>query len=221
MPCFCLKVSQQVWTRWIDVSSFTSGIRCASMWSTNKLDWNFTFIICAKCILGKYAHRPSSSSWPIPALPTMSSALLHFFCVACGWQWITVTQGGTPSIAIGRKCSPWLWRNVEAHHVTLDDVFIAQFGSCQFFEGCYRTRRRGYPWTGDHLPYDGRGLASADVAASWLWRGHMNRWDAGWWSWGHDPSTRHQEWNEGIWIEKKGIWIEIYRLGGGMCTAAV
>ena len=69
-----------------------------------------------------------SSSWPIPSLSTMNSALLHFFCVACGWQWITETQRGTPSVAIGSKCFPWLWRDVEACHVTLD-VFVAQFGS--------------------------------------------------------------------------------------------
>ena len=70
-----------------------------------------------------------SSSWPIPPLSTMSSALLHFFYVACGWQWITKTQRGMPSVAIGSECFPWLWRDVEARHVTLDDDFVAQFGS--------------------------------------------------------------------------------------------
>ena len=70
----------------------------------------------------------SSSSWPIPSLSTMNSALLHFFYVTCGWQWITKTQRGT--VAIGSKCFPWLWRDVDARYVTLDDdVFIAQFGS--------------------------------------------------------------------------------------------
>jgi len=63
-----------------------------------------------------------SSSWPIQSLTMMRSALL-FFCVACGWQWITVTKRGMPSVAI------WLWRDVESRHVTLDDVFTAQFGS--------------------------------------------------------------------------------------------
>ena len=107
-----------------------------------------------------------------------------FFCVPCGWQWITVTQRGTPSVAIGSKCFPWLWRDVEARHVTLDDVFIlySAVWVCQFNEARYRTHRRGYPWTDDHLPYDGHGLARADVAALWLQWGHMNRWDAGWWS---------------------------------------
>ena len=80
-----------------------------------------TFVLDLCCVL--------SSSWSIPSLSTMSSALLHFFCVACGWQWITKTQRGTPSVAIGSNCFPWLWRDVEACHVTLDDVFVAQFGS--------------------------------------------------------------------------------------------
>jgi len=46
--------------------------------------------------------------------------------------WLTMNNQNsesTPSVAIGSKCFPWLWRDVEAHHVTLDDVFVAQFGS--------------------------------------------------------------------------------------------
>jgi len=44
---------------------------------------------------------------------------------------------------------------------------------CQFYEARYRTRCRGYPWAGDHLPYGGRGLASADVAALCM---HLHLW---------------------------------------------
>jgi len=75
----------------------------------------------------------------------MSSALLHLFCV-------TVTQGGTPSVAFGNKCFPGLWRDVEARHVTLDDVFIlySAVWVCQFYEACCRIRRKGYPWAGNH-----------------------------------------------------------------------
>jgi len=93
----------------------------------------------------------------------------QFFCVVCGWQWMTKTQRGTPSVAIGSKCFPWLWRDVETRHVTLDDVFIAQFGSASSTRRVIelRTRRKGYPWAGDHLPYGGRGLASADVTILW------------------------------------------------------
>jgi len=54
---------------------------------------------------------------------------------------------------------------VEARHVTLDDVFTAQFGSASSTRRVTELANRGYPWAGDHLPYDGRGLASADVAA--------------------------------------------------------
>jgi len=32
-------------------------------------------------------------------------------------------------VAIGSECFPGLWRDVEASHVTLDDIFIAQFES--------------------------------------------------------------------------------------------
>ena len=67
--------------------------------------------------------------WPIPSLTTMSLTLLHFFCVVFNWEWISVSQRGTPFVAIGSKCLLQLWRDVEARHVTLDDVFIAQFGS--------------------------------------------------------------------------------------------
>jgi len=40
-----------------------------------------------------------------------------------------VTQGGTPSVAVSSKCFPGPGRDVEASHVTHDDVFITQFGS--------------------------------------------------------------------------------------------
>jgi len=78
--------------------------------------------------LGK-GNTPCSALWRIPLLTTVSSVLLHFFYVVVNWQWISVIRGGTPSVAIGSKCFPWLWRDVKARHVTLDDVLVAQFGS--------------------------------------------------------------------------------------------
>ena len=61
---------------------------------------------------------------------------------------MTVERCGSP------PCHAW-WR-------LCSEVWV-----CQFYEARYRTRCRGYPWAGDHLPYGWRGLASADVAALW------------------------------------------------------
>jgi len=61
---------------------------------------------------------------------------------------MTVERCGSP------PCHAW-WRLCSALWV------------CQFYEARYRTRCRGYPWAGDHLPYVGRALASANVAALW------------------------------------------------------
>ena len=77
----------------------------------------------------KNLFKGATIVWPMPSLTTMSSALLHFFCAACGWQWIVVTKGDTPSVVIGSKCFPGLWWDVEARHATLDDVLIVQLGS--------------------------------------------------------------------------------------------
>jgi len=105
----------------------------------------------------------------------------------------------------------------EAHHVTSNDVFISQFGSTS------STRRvielavediLGH-WAGDHLPYDGRGPANADVAASRWW-------------WGHEPvtcrmvelrawslhETPRMEWRPLKWNAWDGF------LGGGMCATS-
>jgi len=49
--------------------------------------------------------------------------------------------------------------------IALYYVFEINFSLFQFYEVRYRTLCRGYPWAGDYLPYGGRGLASADVAA--------------------------------------------------------
>jgi len=43
-----------------------------------------------------------------------------------------------------QKCFPGLWRDVEARHVTLDDVFIAQFDLPQFYEARDTIRRKVY-----------------------------------------------------------------------------
>ena len=56
---------------------------------------------------------------------------------------MTVERCGSP------PCHAW-WRPYSA-------VWV-----CQFYEAHYRTRRRGHPWAGDHLPYSGRDLAGAE-----------------------------------------------------------
>ena len=82
---------------------------------------------------------------------TMNNHNSERHAICCHRQQVfpmTVERCGSP------PCHAW-WRLYSA-------VWV-----CQFYEARYRTRRRGYPWASDHLPYDGRGLASADVAALW------------------------------------------------------
>jgi len=55
----------------------------------------------------------------------MSSALLHFLRSL----WLTMNNHKSERHAICCDLSPRLWRDVQARHVTLDDVFTAQFGS--------------------------------------------------------------------------------------------
>ena len=82
------------------------------------------------CRLIKYLkYKPKKCHGPSHRYRWCARRFSIFFGVACGWQWITVTQRGMPSVVIGSKCFPWLWRDVEAHHASLDDIFIAQFGS--------------------------------------------------------------------------------------------
>ena len=52
---------------------------------------------------------------------------------------------------------------MEARHVTLDDVFVAQFGSASSTRRVIELAVEDI--LGDHLSCGGRGLAKADVAA--------------------------------------------------------
>ena len=92
---------------------------------------------------------------------TMNNRNSERHAICCDRQQVfpvTVERCGSP------LCHAW-WRLCSA-------VWV-----CQFYEARYRTRRRGYPWAGDHLPYGGRGLASADIAAydssEVIWTGEM------------------------------------------------
>ena len=53
---------------------------------------------------------------------------------------------------------------MEARHVTLDGVFVAQFGSASSTRRVIELAVED-PWAGDHLAYGGRGLTSVDVVA--------------------------------------------------------
>ena len=100
---------------------------------------NFILFRCLQNQRIEYLSDSSSLSWPIPSLTTMSSALLHFLCIACGWQWITLTQ--RHAIYCDRQqvfpmsvercgsstCHAW-WRLYSA-------VWV-----CQFYEARYRTQ---------------------------------------------------------------------------------
>ena len=82
---------------------------------------------------------------------TMNNQNSERHAICCDRQQVfpmTVERCGSP------PCHAW-WRLCSA-------VWV-----CQFYEARYRTRCRGYPWAGDHLPYGGRGLASVDVVALW------------------------------------------------------
>jgi len=72
------------------------------------------YLDCVSNVCGTilYWEFLSSSSWLIPPLATMSSALLQFLWVACGCQWTTVSQRGTPvAVAIGSCCDRQLLRS--------------------------------------------------------------------------------------------------------------
>jgi len=81
---------------------------------------------------------------------TMNNRNSERHAICCDWQQVFPR---TVEICGSSPCHAW-WRLYSAIWV------------CQFCEAHFRTHRRGFPWAGDHLPYDGRGSTSADVAAS-------------------------------------------------------
>jgi len=116
--------------------------------------------------------------------------------------WLTVNSRNSEARHLSRSAasvSPGLWRNVEARHVTLDDVFIAQFGSASSTRRVIEFAVNGIlgHWVGDHLPYDGRGPASADICLTIVMRSYEPV-TCRMVELGHGPSTRHREWSEGI-----------------------
>ena len=97
-----------------------------------------------------------------PWSPYLIFILCHQpFCQLCKKVTLRLSEHGDVIIETQTGCFGYL--SVICHFGSFrNSVWV-----CQFCKALYRTRRRGYPWAGDHLPYDGPDLASADVAALW------------------------------------------------------